>query len=104
MPVDAAQTTETTDEAAPATTDETATTDEATPETAAETTDETAETDEAAAEVAQVTETPLPAAEEAAAPAESAPASGGGGFCNGILGMPLGLGVAFLALNRRRKR
>ena len=42
--------------------------------------------------------------DESAAPAESAPADGGGGFCNGILGMPLGLGFAFLALNRRRKR
>ena len=107
-PVDVAQAAETTDEAAPATTDETAaeTTDEATAEmtdeTTAETTDETAETGEAAEEVAQVTETPLPAAEEAAAPAESAPASGG--FCNGILAMPLGLGFAFLTLNRRRKR
>lgn len=40
---------------------------------------------------------------ESAAPAESAP-SAGGGFGNGILAMPLGLGLAFLSINRRRKR
>ena len=100
VPVEVAETTdetaaETTDEATTEAPDET--TAETTDETAAETTDETTAetTDETAAETTT---------DESAAPAESAPASGGGGFCNGILGMPLGLGFAFLALNRRRKR
>lgn len=85
---------ETTDETAAETTDET--TAETTDETAAETTDETTAgtTDETAAETRDEDTT-----EESAAPAD-----GGGGFCNGILGMPLGLGFAFLALNRHRKR
>jgi hypothetical protein len=108
-PVDVAQVTETTDEATPETTEAAApeTTDEAVAETTAETTDETAETSETPAEVAQVTETAPPAAEEpetSADTAAAAPETGGGGFCNGILAMPLGLGLAFMTLNRRRKQ
>jgi len=98
---------ETTDEATTEVPDETVaeTTDETTDEAVAETTDETAAetTDETAAETTDETAAET-TTDESAAPAESAPADGGGGFCNGIMLIPLGLGMVFLSSNRRRRR